>query len=108
MRLTDADAVPIIGISDYSVMLQKTLDAQPTIDLWHYPSRKEYPPEELYVLCKLLDGTYEVGKYCPSKYKEYQEYEPPWDFGDYLEDYIKCWQYIVPPKKEACTGQELQ
>ena len=63
---------------------------------WHYPSRGEYPPEELYVLCKLLDDTYEVGKYCPSKYKEYQEYESPWDFGDYLEDYIDCWQYIVP------------
>lgn len=67
---------------------------------WHYPSKGEYPPEELYVLCELLDGTHEVGKYCPSKYKEYQEYEPPWDFGDYLEDYIKCWQYIVPPKEE--------
>ena len=69
-------------------------------DLWHYPSRGEYPKEDEEVLCELLDGTHEVGKYCPSKYKEYQEYEPPWDFGDYLEDYIECWQYIVPPKEE--------
>lgn len=69
-------------------------------DLWHYPSRGEYPAEGEEVLCELLDGTHEVGKYCPSEYKEYQEYEPPWDFGDYLEDYIKCWQYIEPPKEE--------
>lgn len=67
----------------------------PTIDKWHYPSRGEYPPEELYVLCELLDGTHEVGKYFPN------DKEPPWDFGSYLEDYIKCWQYIVPPKEEA-------
>ena len=72
-------------------------------------------------MCELLDGTHEVGNYCPSKYKEYQDYEPPWDFGTYLEENIKCWQYIIPPvgiaqqkteqkdekKCDDCTADEI-
>lgn len=98
MRLIDADAKETIinGATDAIRALGKA----PTVDLWHYPSKGEYPKEDEEVLCELLDGTHDVGKYCPSKYKEYQEYEPPWDFGDYLEDYIECWQYIVSPKEE--------
>jgi len=68
------------------------VDNAPTVDLWHYPSKGEYPPLLEYVLCKLTDDTYEVGYY-----QGQIDGEPEWAFTCFLGDVV-AWQYIMPPR----------
>ena len=96
MRLIDADATPNMGISDFSVMFRKVIDNIPTVDLWHYPAKGEYPQNNKWVFVYLNDDTATVGLYCSwAKLKWIDNYEN----AIYNED-IVAWQYIVPPKEE--------
>lgn len=92
MRLIDADAIPSMGISNFSVMFREVIDNMPTIDQWHYPSKGEYPPSGEEVLCLLWGTTPDVG--C------WNEKDKLWHFDEFEEEDVDCWQYIVPPKEE--------
>ena len=70
------------------------IDYAPTVDLWHYPSKGEYPLENVLVLMK-IPGCYVLGWYDDGN----------WFLDDGEITVLKCavshWQYIIPPKEEA-------
>ncbi len=108
MRLIDADAIPIMRISNFSVLFRKVIDKMPTVDLWHYPSKGEYPPRNnkyndlnysVNVLAFTDEDVFEpsvVAYYIPEKglWIDCVHEEP-------LEAKVLAWQYIVPPKEEV-------
>lgn len=95
MRLVDADATPSMGISNFSVMFRKVIDNMPTVDLWHYPSKGEYPQNNKWVFVYLNDDTATVGLYCSyAELKWIDNYE-----NKIYENEIIAWQYIIPPKE---------
>lgn len=69
------------------------IDNSPTVDLWHYPSKGEYPTEKELVLMK-IPGCYVLGWYDAGN----------WFIDDGELTVLKCnvsrWQYIIPPKEE--------
>lgn len=101
MRIIDADKLKerinrddvdepltIYGVEYY-------IDKAPTVDLWHYPSKGEYPKDDEEVLCWYESDIKAVAQYFAS--------DGIW-FCDALFDVHRppvCWQYITPPKEEA-------
>ena len=77
--------------------LQDVINNTPTIDLWHYPSKGEYPTDDRRVLCKLrgADNWYECGGY--------DKDDDTWGFEGFIAcgSEVVAWQYILPPKEEA-------
>lgn len=67
------------------------IDQSPTVDLWHYPSKGEYPTEMELVLMK-IPGCYVLGWYEKNKWFM--------DNGGSAV-FVSRWQYIVPPQEEA-------
>ena len=108
MRLIDADelkkiltTIPFFVVTEREQFLADNLkqelcdyiDSQPTVNLWHYPSKGELPKESEYVLCLQSDGVIPyIGVYEHSMWINW--YVGTTDFEP------KCWQYIVPPKEE--------
>lgn len=95
MRLIDADATPSMGISNFSVMFRKVIDEMPTVDLWHYPSKGEYPPkeQEYFVAFKPREGDIYYDVY--TLYPELKELCTALAPGEQ----VYAWQYIVPPRR---------
>ena len=94
MRLIDADALlEKMKILQRNILLKFDIEDAPTIDLWHYPSKGEYPPSGEEVLCWLWGTTPDVG--C------WNEKDKLWHFDEFEEEDVDCWQYIIPPKEEA-------
>ena len=62
-------------------------------DLWHYPSKGEYPKEGETVLLLTNEGDPHLGHFANDYY---------WETDSFVRTSacIKCWQYIVPPKEE--------
>ena len=103
MRLIDADKLKKMfpdkgkGAWTYNITAKAYIDAQPTVDQWHYPSKGEYPTE---------DGRYWVMRYddvSKTLFPDILWFEKNtwWNrlhIGDYA---VRAWQYIVPPKEEA-------
>ena len=119
MRLIDVDAVSssdmLIAMADYTQEdidkadilrgavygMQRLLNAQPTVDLWHYPSKGEYPTEGEPV-CALVYGFDKPMIVRWYKYDNEKLYwQDCWDYCLYKADEVRCWQYIIPPKEEA-------
>ena len=85
----------------------------PTVDLWHYPSKGEYPPNRQEVLLCLHTekGQEIVVGYRDTDSDLHEGGGHAWgwyDLGnnvlqDFADDSIKvvAWQYIIPPKEEA-------
>ena len=77
-------------------------------DLWHYPSKGEYPPEgeKVLILYKddgVLDTCLGDYSYCEPAEDESFKADFYWNKEnlDPLDDrQIECWQYVVPPKEE--------
>ena len=108
-RLIDADALMELiekthctGCNNYNKVRCRAcgigdmldyLDDAPTVDLWHYPSKGEYPPSGEEVLCLLWGTTPDVG--C------WNEKDKLWHFDEFEEEDVDCWQYIELPKEEA-------
>lgn len=67
------------------------------VDRWHYPSKGEYPKIGEKVFCKDCIGEYNVAEYQGNSV----DGEPPWLFNDRIDDYVRAWQYFVPPKEEV-------
>ena len=98
-RLIDADELKKMfpdkgeGAWTYNITAKAYIDAQPTIDLWHYPSKGEYPTESETVLVAFQEGG--LWYFANAEY-----HEGGWasvvDLGN-----IAAWQYFVPPKEEA-------
>lgn len=92
MRLIDADALlEKMKCTDRYFMIKFDIEKAPTVDPWHYPSRGEYPPNDEEVLCLLLSGSSYVGFW--------DKEDKSWNFFEFYEEEIKCWQYIVPPEE---------
>ena len=108
MRQIDADGL-IVKINDYFDKCEKRgitpttfgvnrqIKAMPTIDLWKYPSKGEYPPNSKWVFVYLNDNTATVGLYCSwAELKWIDTYE-----NEIYNEDIVAWQYIIPPKERA-------
>lgn len=91
MRLIDADE--LLGMLSKGYETKRALDLLPTVDLWHYPSKGEYPTEKKLLLIK-IPGCYFIGWYENNN----------WFMDDGELTVLKCavsrWQYIIPPKEE--------
>lgn len=102
MRLIDADELKKCLPPDYVEMdghcvkngILKVVDAAPTIDQWHYPSKGENPPEGEEILFRSNGQNY-LGTY--SKISNYFDSR---DMGG-PASCVDCWQYIIPPKEKA-------
>lgn len=100
MRIIDADELKKMfpdkgeGAWTYNITAKAYIDAQPTVDQWHYPSKGEYPTEKKLLLIK-IPGCYFIGWYENNN----------WFMDDGEMTVLKCtvsrWQYIIPPKEEA-------
>lgn len=122
MRLIDADelikviqkrwgGVPLLCIKtiDQADIIISDIDVQPTVGLWHYPAKGEYPPKEdkfddlncsINVLAFTDEDVFEpsvVAYYIPETnvWVDCVREEP-------IEAKVIAWQYIVPPKEDAC------
>ena len=108
MRLIDADAIPSMGISNFSVMFRKVIDNMPTVDLWHYPSRGELPEKRevpYQCLCKIHAVDEDENVFYVALWFDGSHFYVPDMNGLYWEendctDIVICWQYIIPPKEE--------
>lgn len=64
-------------------------------DLWHYPSKGEFPPRGEEVLIRIDNKNY-LGTY---------DGKVMWDIPlaeiTCSGDWVDMWQYIIPPKEEA-------
>lgn len=104
-RLIDADALMELvqkthctGCNNYNKVRCRAcdigymldyLDAAPTVDPWHYPSKGEYPTEgEEVFVAWTSEGSYDVVKFRYDRWGV--KLSPPY-----------AWQHIVPPKEEA-------
>ena len=68
------------------------------IEGWHYPSKGEYPTEEIELLVILKHDEEQIraiGKYFGND--TWNSYT--WDYSTF--DTPIAWQYIIPPKEEA-------
>ena len=104
MRLIDADSliyqvhenfdeIEVYGSGvTIANLCEDKINEAPTVDLWHYPSKGDYPPSGEEVLCWLWGTTPDVG--C------WNEKDELWHFDEFEEETVDCWQYIVPPKEE--------
>lgn len=105
MRLIDADATPDMGISNFSIMFRKVIDSMPTVDLWHYPSKGEYPPMDERVYLWMEGDVFPVvaKRHAFKSHNEEWSWYCYWGSGFILkhnDERIVAWQYIVPPKEE--------
>ena len=119
MRLIDADELKKMfpdkgeGAWTYNITAKAYIDGAPTVDLWHYPSKGEYPPNRQEVLLCLHTekGQEIVVGYRDTDSDLHEGGGHAWgwyDLGnnvlqDFADDSIKvvAWQYIIPPKEEA-------
>lgn len=106
MRLVDADAIPSMGISNFSVMFRKVIDDMPTVDLWHYPSKGELPPMDERVYLWMEGDVFPVvaKRHAFKSHNEEWSWDCYWGSGFILkhnDERIVAWQYIVPPKEEV-------
>ena len=103
MRIIDADELKKqayrSGDWDKPLVVDvEAIDDAPTIDPWKYPSRGELPDKDVECLVHTKSGNNFIAMidssdncWCTGEF-----------FGEYLKnDYVACWQYIVPPKGEA-------
>ena len=100
MRLIDADELlksfvhcsASFDEGDFPIV-ENVINQAPTVDLWHYPSKGEYPAEGETVLVAFQEGG-------PWYFTDAEYHEGGWasavDLG-----HIIAWQYITPPKEEA-------
>lgn len=106
MRLIDADKLAERmkdwGKSFYDFNVELALGClmdEPTIDLWHYPSKGELPEKDGEYLCRYYKYDLRF-----SKLAHYRVEDNKWYHLIYDEEYRMpkpdAWQYIVPPKKE--------
>ena len=102
MRLIDADELKKMfpdkgeGAWTYNITAKAYIDAQPTVDLWNYPSKGEYPPKNGKYFCK-VDSL--VTQHSEGWYDVVIWGEGSWVLSPYAK--VVAWQYIVPPKEEA-------
>ena len=101
MRLIDADQFLIDNAEFacrntthpiYEDTVKDLIDASPTVDQWHYPSKGDLPTSGEEVLCWLWGTTPDVG--C------WNEKDKLWHFDEFEEETVDRWQYIMPPKEE--------
>lgn len=100
MRTIDADELKKMfpdkdeGAWTYNITAKAYIDAAPTVDQWHYPSRGELPKEGETVLLLTNEGDPHLGHFANEYY---------WETDSFVchSDCIKCWQSIVPPQEEA-------
>ena len=110
MRTIDADELKKMfpdkgeGAWTYNITAKAYIDAAPTVDSWHYPSRGELPDKdwtkhplnvskECFVLTKRGVGT--IARW-DNDYRTWFENQPHLPVPDVI-----AWQYFVPPKEEA-------
>lgn len=88
MRLIDADE--LLGMLSNGYETKRALDLLPTVDLWRYPSKGEYPTEGETVFVAFQ----ETGLWY---FANAEYHEGGWasvvDLGN-----IVAWQYIIPPE----------
>lgn len=100
-RLIDADELKKMfpdkgeGAWTYNTTAQGYINAMPTVDLWHYPSKGEYPPkeQEYFVAFKPREGDIYYDVY--TLYPELKELCTALAPGEQ----VYAWQYIVPPRR---------
>lgn len=69
MRTIDADELKKMfpdkgeGAWTYNTTAQGYINAMPTVDLWHYPSRGEYPPKGRQILVYAWNVHFMLAKY---------------------------------------------
>lgn len=69
--------------------IERLIDAQPTVDPWHYPSKGEYPTDgEQVFVAWTSEGSYDVVKFRHCLWG--MKLSPPY-----------AWQNIIAPKEEA-------
>lgn len=103
MKLIDADELKKMfpdkgeGAWTYNITAKAYIDAQPTVDLWHYPSKGEYPKENESV-CASVYGFDKpmIVRWCKDE-KDELCWQDCWDCCLYNADEVRCWQYIIPP-----------
>lgn len=107
MRLIDADELKKMfpdkgeGAWTYNITAKAYIDAQPTVDQWHYPSKGEYPTEDglYFVACRSsFEGGNNYTDFC--HYKVAQE---RWiNFFGHTNPDVYAWMPLPePPKVEA-------
>lgn len=84
--------------------IERLIDAQPTVDSWHYPSRGEYPPKGKQILAYAWNVHYVLAKYDNMRTIDEGDKDMFVTFDAYngfieIKKVIR-WQYIVPPKEE--------
>lgn len=110
-RLIDADELKKMfpdkgeGAWTYNITAKAYIDAQPTIDQWHYPSNGEYPPMDERVYLWMKGDVFPVvaKRHAFKKHNEEWSWYCYWGSGFILkhnDERIVAWQYIVPPKEE--------
>ena len=116
MRLIDADELKNKIFKERNYFSEEKtpyiigcIEEAPTVDLWRYPSRGEYPPLTNHkswsddVLCECTDGKYRVGHYVNTMGQKASTQWDNWrfEFGMERKGIVVRWQYIEPPKEEA-------
>ena len=104
MRIIDADELKKMfpdkgeGAWTYNITAKAYIDAQPTVDLWHYIAKGELPDKDVECLVHTIGGNYFIAMIDSS--------DNCWCTGEFFSEYLRddCvvrWQYIVPPKEEV-------
>lgn len=79
----------------------EAIDQAPTVDLWHYPSKGEFPEINEIVFLYLKGSVYKPGCFMCVSEKNY-EWCIDCDRNKEVDrSEVLAWQYIVPPKEEA-------
>lgn len=106
MRTIDADELKKMfpdkgeGAWTYNITAKAYIDAAPTVDPWHYPSKGEYPPKGRQILAYAWNVHNVLAKYDTFDGKDRFVTFDAYNGFIEIEKVIR-WQHIIPPKEEA-------
>lgn len=105
MRIIDADELKKMfpdkgeGAWTYNITAKAYIDVAPTVDLWHYPSRGEYPTDNVSYVLVAKDNEVFYGAYV-DPLEQWVIYPLNGMQTRYYASKVDAWMLLPEPPKE--------